>query len=296
MSTTPKNQYGIGMGLAVGLFVGLGIFMQLGLITADVTTIASLNAGIVGTEIGQSLIWNGTSWMIDNPDNPSLVATLKDDFYSGATNCSTVGQFFTGAATGTSACGFNNADTIHRGLVSLTTSAGATDGIRFASQVNSVTFGTVPACVTWLWKIHNLSDAATQYVDRVGYAEPTTNADSVDAVEAAYDWANNGNVHKWQLTTRSNSVGTNTICTGSTGDIAADQWFRMKICVDAAAANATLTINGNLCATNTTNIPTGIARATAIGAQHFNATGSVPIAQLSFVDFVKEVAPFPVPR
>ena len=291
-----RKSFGTGVGIAVGIFVGIGMLSLTGLITADVTTLASMTTGSPGTEAGQTFIWTGTAWIVDNPDDPSRVATMKDDFYSGATNCLTVGQFFTGAATGTSACGFNNADTIHRGLLSLTTGTGATDGIRFSTQANSVTFGTVPACVVWLWKIHNLSDAVTQYVDRLGYAEPTSSADSVDAVEAAYDWANNGNVHKWQLSTRSNSVGTNTICTGSSGDISADQWFRLKICVNAAATSASLYVNDVFCATNTTNIPTGIARATAIGAQHFNASGSVPVAQLSFADFVKEVAPFLFPR
>ncbi len=283
------------MGVAMGVVIGVGLLATMGLITADVTTIASLNSGTPCTDPGQVLEWTGTTWRCDESENPSLVVTLKDEFWSGATNCTTVGQFFTGAVTGTSACGFNNADLLHPGSVSLTTDAVATDGIRFASQTNSIVFGSVPRCVTWLWKIHNLSTSVDQYVDRVGYAEPATNADSVDAVEAVYDFATSG-VNKWALITSANSVRTTTACTGATGDIAADTWYKLKVCVNAAATSATLTINDVLCATASTNIPSGTSRGTAIGAQHFNASGSVPAAQLSFADFVKEVAPFPVAR
>lgn len=284
--------------LKIGMSVGLGISIVVGaLVSTGAVSFLDLNNGVPCTDPGQVLIWAGASgFRCGESDDPSLVETLKDELMSGATNCTTGGLFFTGAATGTSACGYNNADTIHMGLLSLTTSTGATDGIRMSTQTNSVVFGTVPRCVTWLWKIHNLSDAATQYVDRVGYAEPASNAESVDAVQAEYDFANNGGVHKWQLTTSSNSVRTNTLCTGSTGDISADTWYKLKTCVNAAGTSATLTVNDVLCATNGTNIPTGTSRGTAIGAQHFNASGGVPIAQLSFADFVKEVAPFPVAR
>lgn len=290
------------MGVAMGVVIGVGLLATLGLITADVTTIASLNAGIAGTENGQVLDWNGTSWELDRADSPLHAESWREEFDGGSTtlyptNCSIAGTKFGGGVVGTSACGYNNADTTKPSTVSLTTSTGANDGIRMSTQANSVVFGTVPSCVTCLWKIHNLSDANTQYIDRCGFAEPTVPiTDSVDAVEAAYDWAGNGNVHKWQLTTRSNSVGTNTVCTGSTGDISADQWFKLKLCVNAAGTSATLTVNDVLCATNSTNIPTGTARATAVGFQHANNAGGVPIAQLSFVDLIWKVTPFQVAR
>lgn len=296
-----NRQKGIGMGLAVGVFIGLGVLIQLGLITADVTTIASLNAGILGTEPGQVLDWSGTTWQLDRAGNPLLAEGWTEEFDGGTTvlfptNCSIAGPRFTGAATGTSACGYNNADTIRRGTVSLTTSTGATDGIRMATQANGVVFGTVPRCVTCLWKIHNLSDANTQYVDRCGFNEPTSNARPVDGVMAEYDFSANGGLNKWTLLTTSNSSPTVTTCTGSTGDIAADTWYKLKTCVNAAGTSATLTINDQLCATTASTIPTGTTRGTAVGIQHFNATGAVPIAQLSFVDLIWEVIPFPVAR
>lgn len=290
------------MGVAIGMFIGIGILVQLGLITADVTTIASLNAGVVGTEPGQVLDWSGSTWELDRADSPLHAESWREEFDGGSTtlyptNCSIAGTRFGGGVVGTSACGYNNADTTKPSTVSLTTGTAANDGIRMSTQANSVVFGTIPSCVTCLWKIHNLSDATTQYIDRCGFSEPTVPiTDSVDAVEATYDWAGNGNVHKWQLTTRSNSVGTNTVCTGSTGDISADQWFKLKLCVNAAGTSSTLTVNDVLCATNSTNIPTGTARATAVGFQHANNAGGTPIAQLSFVDLIWKVTPFLVAR
>lgn len=294
-----RRHISIGMGIGLGVVIAIGAAVQLGLITADVTTIASLNAGILGTEPGQVLDWSGSTWQLDRADSPLLAESWREEFKGGstalyATNCSVAGNF-TGNASGTSACGYNNADTIRGGTVSLTTSTGATDGIRMAAQANSVVFGTVPQRVICLWKIHNLSDANTQYKDACGFTEPTSNARPVDGVFAEYDFATNGGVSKWTLVTTQNSNVTVTTCTGSTGDISADTWYKLQVDVTAAGV-ATLTINGNVCASTSTNVPNGTARGTSVGLQHFNATGAVPIAQLSFVDLVWQVTNFPVAR
>lgn len=303
-----RSLYAIGGGLGAGLFIVAGVLINTGQYVPGGGgggagfSISAMNSASPGTELGQVLDWSGTTWQLDRAGNPLLAEGWTEEFDGGSTtlyptNCSIAGTRFGGGVVGTSACGYNNADTTKPSTVSLTTSTGANDGIRMSTQANSVVFGTIPSCVTCLWKIHLLSDATTQYIDRCGFAEPTVPiTDSVDAVEAAYDWAGNGNVHKWQLTTRSNSVGTNTVCTGSTGDISADQWFKLKLCVNAAGTSSTLTVNDVLCATNSTNIPTGTARATAVGFQHANNAGGTPIAQLSFVDLIWKVTPFSVAR
>jgi hypothetical protein len=193
---------------------------------------------------------------------------------------------FSCAATGTTVAS-STAVVGHPFVMTATTSTGATDNMRCTTN-SGLTFGDgVAKCVEVLMFINVLGTANVRYVERFGFAEPTGTGDSVDAVEARYQGS--GSQDFWEFATRSNSTETNTVTSCA---VSAATWYKHKICVNAAGTSATLTINDVLCATHTTNIPTGLTRATGLGIQHQNDTGAAQAAVFTQYDYVELTYPF----
>lgn len=276
-------------------------------------TLASLTAGIPGTEGGQLLGWNGTAWVLDDyTADPSLRYNLVEEFERGTTGaaCSSVGPFV-GALSGTGAtCSFANSTNAHPGVLTMETGTTATGGDRLGMQGAMIFGGGVgSSCVTMLVSFNALSTTTIEYNFRGGFAEPVSNADSVDAVELIYDRARavalvGGGGNFWMVETSSNSTRTEIVLDGSTQGgvttvsqpITAGTWYTVKGCVNAAGTSATFFVNGTLSATLTTNIPTGTTRSTSLGLQCFNNNGGTPANQLCFVDYFKASLPFGTAR
>jgi hypothetical protein len=261
-------------------------------------SLATLSANIPGTEAGQGLGWDGSTWAVKTSlGSPKQRYYYLEEFESG-TACTTIGKFTAGGAVGATTCAFAT-ESGHQGELTISTPATATDGARL-STTNGLVFGTpaIPHQVTWLIKISTVSTSVNQYVIRAGFAEPLgTSANSIDAVQAVYQFSANGGVHVWALETRSASTSTVTKCDGTGGTHLATvtdaTWYELKLNVNAAGTSASLTVNGDTCATNTTQIPT---TATAIGLQFFNDSGSTPAARLLTVDYAEYTSPFGVAR
>ncbi|MBA2718944.1 MAG: hypothetical protein H0U52_06855 [Chloroflexi bacterium] len=251
-----------------------------------------------GTSAGQLLAWNGTAWAANNYcGDPSQRYCFLEEFEFGTT-CSS-GKF-AGNASGTGAsCTYTANTDGHPGVVSMQTGTTVTSGIRWSLGSGVVLGGGQGIYTTKsLVMVQNLSTTVIEYLFKFGFSEPSSNAESVDAIEAVYDRPVTGD--KWALKTCSNSVCTTTICDGTGGTvnkpILALTWYTAEITLNAAGTSATLAINGQVCATNTTNIPTGSTRATSIGAQCFNNTGTVPANQICYVDYTAAMLPFGVAR
>lgn len=258
---------------------------------------------LLGTSNGQAPTWNGSTWGIGAIcGDPSKRYCFREEFERGTsgTACSLIGPFV-GALSGTGAtCSFANSTSGHPGVLTMETGSTTTGGVRESMQPFEIFGGGAgQACVRYLTSFNALSTTTTEYLFRGGFAEPASNADSVDAVQAIYDRAASGN-NKWRFETSSNSTRTTITLDGTGGTvdqpISAGTWYTIEICVDATAANATIKVNDVLSGTITTNIPTGTTRATSVGFQCFNNNGTAPSNQLCFIDYVDGSLPFGVAR
>lgn len=137
-----------------------------------------------------------------------------------------------------------------------------------------------------------------QFVFRAGFIEPLGNSDSVDAVEIVYQFSVDG--ASFSFETSSNSTTTKKKMDGTGGTVnqpvSAGVWYTLEECVAGDGSSATAKINGVLSATITTNIPTGSARTTDLGVQCFNDSGSIPAAQICYIDYFEATLPFGVAR
>lgn len=254
-----------------------------------------------GTSNGQTVAWNGSQYVIDKYcGNPSLRYCFTAEFEQFLTNCTTVYPGFIGSATGAgSGCTPAIVDG-HPGILALHTGTTATGNARMLSNNTVITFGgnIGESCIRELVSVPVLSTIVIEYLVRIGFMDSATSALSVDAIQAVYDRPNTGDF--WALQTCSNSACTLKPCDGSGGTTAAPivaaNWYTLEKCVASDGTSATLSVNGTVCATNTTNIPTGISRTTGYGAQAVNNTGAVPADENFFVDYMQVSLPFGVAR
>lgn len=258
-----------------------------------------------GTTNGQTPAWGGTAWANNAycMGDPSQRYCGYEEWESGTTGSTPVVGKFSGTATGTGASVSYSGltDSGHPGITALNTGSTATGGERFSIGSTIVFGGNIGTfCTRWLFEFFALSNTTTEYLFRAGFAEPSANdgTNSVDAVQVVYDRPNTGD--KYALQTCANSVCTLTVCDGSGGTtnapVTATTWATAELCVNGAASSATLKINNVLCATNASNIPTGTARATSVGVQCHNRTGSVPANQACYIDYAWWSLPFGTAR
>ena len=111
---------------------------------------------------------------------------------------------------------------------------------------------------TKFW-LSNLSDGTETYTGWWGFNDDSGGTSGVDAVAIRYTHTENAG--KFLCYTRSNSVES-TADSGVT--VAATTAYTFDFVVNPAGSSANYFINGTQVCTITTNIPTGIARATAI--------------------------------
>jgi hypothetical protein len=114
-----------------------------------------------------------------------------------------------------------------------------------------------------------LSNSTDRYVFGAGFYDNAGGIDQTDGVYLLYDegGASAGSTASpnWQIVTSSNSVRPLPFVTTS-NVVTAGAWYILRIEINATGTQATFYINGTNVGTATTNIPTGIARATGFGA------------------------------
>lgn len=221
--------------------------------------------GLAGT--GLTPYWDGTDWQEgDYRDEPRWRWVVTDDFTAGSTTCGTAGSNFVGTGT---ACTISG-DGTHPGLILMGTD-GSGSRITLNATPNIIVFGSSTGnyCAEWNVRIPVLGASTRDFIFRVGWGEFTTLGNGTDEVAFLYDRLANGN--NWFGETRSN--GTSTL-TNLNVAVPSNTFTRLKACVNATATSANFYINGTLAASATTNIPSGTARATSLGAQCLPNTGA----------------------
>jgi hypothetical protein len=258
-------------------------------------TLSSLATGIPGNANGQTLAWNGTAWVVDSyADNPGLRASWVEDWWTVPTSCNPGGPWL-GAVQGAGAtCAQGFGEDAHPGLWACQVGTTTTGACRTVTTQGSFVFGGSigQSCVENLVKVTALSTVGDEYSFQGGLAEPISFAESTDAVEWMYDRVNKGDF--WTLKTCSNTTCTHTACDGTGGTtskaVVANTWTKVKTCVNGAGTSATLTVDNTLCATNTTNIPTGQSRATGLGLRCQKSAGTTSVQ--CDVDYTWYTLPF----
>ena len=253
-----------------------------------------------GTTLGQVVQWNGTANQVSNYcSDPSQRYCVFAEFEQFLTNCTTVYPHFVGSASGAaSGCSSTGAQG-HPGIINLHTGTNATGYARISSNFSTFAFGGDfgPVCAKQLVEVFDLSTAVSEYIIRIGFMDSGNGANSTDAVQAVYDRVTNGNF--WALETRVIGVSTMTKCDGTGGTtsapVAANTWVTLEECVSSDGTAATLSVNGTICATNTTNIPTS-TNVTGIGAVNVNNSGTTPADVNFFIDYYMATIPFGVAR
>jgi len=198
----------------------------------------------------------------------NAVVSMYEDFLNG-----TNGPFNNGA-TGTGAGqGYTVADPGgHPGIVQCqtgTTTTG-TSGLGVGGTTGLVTIRF--ASGAWIHeasvRIPAVSDGTETFTVISGFNDSRTGT-GTDMV--AFRYTDGNNAGKFQAITRQNSTETATD-TGIT--MTANQWYKLRIEVNAAATSVAFYIDGVLVATNTTNIPTGSGRETGIWTGITKSAGS----------------------
>lgn len=113
--------------------------------------------------------------------------------------------------------------------------------------------------VEWLVSIEDLSTAVDEYALRFGLGDTTGGADFGNGVYFEYDRTVNTN---WLIKTAQAATRTTT---DSMVAVAADQWDRFTIEINADATSVEYFINGTSVGTITTNIPNGGAATDGVG-------------------------------
>jgi hypothetical protein len=258
-------------------------------------SLSTLAANIPGTENGQVLAWNGTAYGLRSyAGDPTLRASWTEDWFTVPTSCNPGGPWL-GAVQGAGAtCAQGFGEDAHPGLWACQVGTTTTGACRTVTTQGSFVFGGSigQSCVESLVKVTALSTVSDEYSFQGGFAEPISFAESTDAVEWMYDRVNKGDF--WTLKTCSNTTCTHTACDGTGGTtskaVVANTWTKVKTCVNGAGTSATLTVDNTLCATNTTNIPTGQSRATGLGLRCQKSAGTTSVQ--CDVDYTWYTLPF----
>jgi len=297
-----KNNTRIGITLGLAAFVAAGLIVTSGQFVPPQPpsgggggTVTTVGPGLQGngspgspldikhgTADGQTVAWNGSQWTIGSYcTDPSMRWCVSDNFTSYSAACGAVNYF--GSATGGSCS--QQRDTTHVGIGRMQTgTVSGTTGSRMSSQTasggqNAILFGGLAFTSVALVREPVLGAAGNDYIHRFGFGEwSSVTANNTNAVQAVYDHATNGNV--WAIETRAAGVSTVTKCDGAGGTvnkpIVAGTWYVVTLNVNAAATSATISVDGTVCATNTTNIPT--AAGVNVGAQCTKNGGGIDYA------------------
>jgi hypothetical protein len=220
--------------------------------------------------------------------------------FDHVTPCSSTNPspYFSGALSGATTVACSTGLAGHPGILSLTTGTAATDGFRFVSNAIE-TIGNVPKCADFAFRINNIPTSVNWYMFRLGLARYTAFADATDGIALEY---RPSAASTFQLVVTRGGVRTAATCTGVTPT--ANTFYRGSTCansVSGAADTATLRLAAagdplTTCATvsGSANIPPNSisGNPVGLGAMLQNDTGSVPIAQLFQIDYLRLRYPF----
>jgi hypothetical protein len=222
--------------------------------------------------------------------DPTKTFRFVEDFVG---NTSAAGSPFIEASSGTGADVVTNnfAGTVnHPGVASLgtgsTNSGYATLNTRYAS---GLLLGGGAWRLTIIFRLEDLSDGTETYTIRLGFSDVQTGADPTDGAFLRY--THSVNTGKFECVTRSNSTET---AADSGITVAADTWYKLDILVNADATEVEFRINDASVATNTTDIPTGTGRETAISMSILKSNGTTE--RLMYVDLAAATCSFTTQR
>ncbi len=240
--------------------------------TSILSKSASEMLALTGTD-GQ-IIYNSTykhpfiyivnRWVPLGDPDPRYGFIVKDEFLS---------------TSGTFDMNWGNVATVSTGT-SLDTASGlcvlrqATAGSRASISQNAagIMLGTMDVYQEWNVRFPTLATGAEDYCFAVGFNDAgayDANGAATDGAYFTYNRAVNG--ANWNIHTAANSVLTNT--TNITSAILADTFYRLSILVQGTTS-AKFYVNGTLIGTHTTNLPSGVGRATQFQARVDKTLGS----------------------
>lgn len=156
------------------------------------------------------------------------------------------------------------------GIENMNTSSGSASFVVVYAQPAAFVFGSGVYRYRADIQLSTASDGTDTYTVRFGFNDSAgAPADGADGAFFRYTHSVNGG--KWGCVTRSNSVET-----ASDSGVAAisASYQSLEIEVNATGTSVAFYINGTLVATNTTNIPTGTARATGATAHIVKSLGT----------------------
>lgn len=197
----------------------------------------------------------------------------------------------TGAATSATTVDADN----HPSIILITSGTTSTGRSSCNSTITSppIAFGGGAWTIEVSIRINNLSDGTDSFSVIAGFFD-TLGADQADA--AAFVYENNGGVGtcadsaNWQRYTASNSVRT---CNASSTAVGTG-WTRLRVEVNADASSVEYFVDGASIGTETTNIPTGTARALGFGVLIQKSVGTT--ARTVSWDYVAVEGDFTTPR
>lgn len=190
-------------------------------------------------------------------------AALHEDFASGLSGSRLV-ETASGAGAGAAAVA-STAD--RHGIVALSTGTTAAGYDGAATSPLSILFGGGQWILEAIVRFPTLSTGAQEYTAHAGFID-TIGGAQIDGVYFEYDRAAGGDV--WRARTTAFGVSTTTAVSA----IVANTWARLDIVVNDGATQADFYVDGELVATHTTTIPSGVGRNTGAGLQIFKSVGA----------------------
>lgn len=253
---------------------------------------------LTGAKEGYRIGYDGSAWGVAAPGTAYKTDVLiEDEFLNGGISNAyyTVGSAGTGAACATN--GASIAATTHPGINACSTGTTSTGRASALSGTSGVLFGGGAWTFEMIVGFSALSSGTEGYAFQTGFLDATT-VSQVDGCYFEYDERNAAahnasNVQKWIAVCSSNSVRTafildgSSTCEGGFGTsvnqavgaltLPDTNWAKLKVVVNAAATQADFYVNDVASCRITTNIPTGVARTSAIGWLMLKSVGSTAV-------------------
>jgi len=222
------------------------------------------------------------------PYTISQADEYSDDFVSPAVT----GKLpWTSTVSGTGAANTvvtTNGTSNNPGIVQFSTGTTATGRAALALAPTSKFFGGGVATFELLVYIPTLSDAAQEFILRLGFGDIVAGTDNVDGVYFEYNRLTSVN---WLMKTANNSTRTTT---ASSTAVVAGAWVKLKAVVNANGTNVDYYVNGALIGSVTTNIPITVARVCGPNLAIVKSAGTT--ARTMLVDYFGFQQVFTTPR
>lgn len=255
-------------------------------VTGGTTSAGALQSVSAGAATGQSLTYQGTSALptfdyvgngIPSAQYEACEHFVLDEGSLNDVNRNVDGCFATSSGTG-SAASWSNLVGGRVGVVSLVTGTTTTGyATRLSSNTTVIVFGSGEMVVEQGVRLEDLSDGTDTYTFRAGFLD-ASNGDPTDG--CFFRYAHTENSGNWTLVCRSN--GTETTADSSIA-VAVDTWYALRVVVNSDASSVEFFINGTSAGTIATNIPSGSARASALGTHILKSAGTT--SRTAYLDY-----------